>query len=202
MKNEKFKKGDRIIVIRDKLQTKGRLGTVYVEKSYNHGNCIGVRLDGCGVTLYYNKESIKLVDDFNEKENVMKVEGNYRVALVRFLDGVNTIKSYAFALFDDEIVENDLVICDSANRYCVAKVEKIMMKEEYTGVTVTKEIICKVDFTDFEKRKEDRKKKAELKKKMDKMVADSQEIALYQMLAKDNPEMAEMLEEYKKLINS
>ena len=202
MKNEKFTKGDRIIVVRDNLQTKGRLGTVYVERSDKHGDCIGVRLDGCDITLYYNKKSIKLVDDFNEKENVMKVEGNYRVALVNFLDGMNTVKDYAFALFDDEIVENDLVICDSANRYCVAKVSKIMTKEEYTGTTITKEVVCKVDFTDFEQRKEDRKKKAELKKKMDKLVADSQEIALYQMLAKDNPEMAEMLEEYKKLLNS
>lgn len=201
MKGEKFKKGDRIIVAKSKLRTEGRLGTVCVEKSCNHGNCVGVRLDGVDVILYYNKESIKLVNNLNEKENIMKVEGNYRVALVNFLDGVNTIKDYAFALFDDEIVENDLVICDSANRYCVAKISKIITKEEYTGVAVSKEIVCKVDFTDFEQRKADREKKKELKKKMDKLVADSQEIALYQMLAKDNPEMAEMLEEYKKLIN-
>ena len=54
---------------------------------------------------------------------------------------------------------------------------------------------------DFEKRKENRKKKDALKKRMDAMIKDNQEVVLYEMLAKTNPDMAEMLKEYKELSN-
>lgn len=62
--------------------------------------------------------------------------------------------------------------------------------------------MCKIDFTDFEKRKENRKKKDALKKRMDAMIKDNQEVVLYEMLAKTNPDMAEMLKEYKELSNA
>jgi len=36
---------------------------------------------------------------------------------------------------------------------------------------------------------------------MDAMIKDNQEVVLYEMLAKTNPDMAEMLKEYKELSN-
>lgn len=131
----------------------------------------------------------------------MAVKGNYKVAMVRFPEWVNTTKDYAFALFDDTIKKDDFVLVDTTRGFSVGKVSEVKSQVDYDGVTVTKEVVCKVDFADFEKRKENRKKKNALKKRMDAMIKDNQEIVLYEMLAKANPDMAEMLKEYKELSN-
>ena len=90
---------------------------------------------------------------------------------------------------------------DTTRGFSVGKVSEVKSQVDYDGVTVTKEVVCKVDFTDFEKRKENRKKKDALKKRMDSMIKDNQEIVLYKMLAETNPEMADMLKEYESLSN-
>lgn len=129
------------------------------------------------------------------------VTGKYKVALVNFLRGTNATKDYAFALFDTYPATNvgELVLCDTSNGYQVAKIVKIVPKEEYSGVNVTKEIICKVDFSMFEKRITERQRKKELKAKMNALVADDKEMMLYKVLAEKNPEMAAMLNEYTQL---
>lgn len=124
------------------------------------------------------------------------VTGNYRIAIVNFLKGSNTTKGYSFALFDWSIMVDDIVLCDTSVGYQVAKVIDIVEQLDYNGADVTKEIICKVDFTNFQKRIEERKRKVELKAKMDAMVKDDKELMLYQMLAEKNPVMKEMLDEY------
>ena len=131
----------------------------------------------------------------------MAVKGNYHVAMVRFIQGYNTSKDYAFALFDsdDVVLIGDHVLCDTSQGYNVGKVTNIIPQSEYSGCTVTKEIICKIDFAAFENRKEVRKQKENLKKQMDKMVKDNQELFLYQALAEKNPEMAALLAAYKSL---
>lgn len=124
------------------------------------------------------------------------VTGNYRIAIVNFLKGSNTTKGYSFALFDSSITVDDIVLCDTSVGYQVAKVIDIVEQLNYNGADVTKEIICKVDFSNFQKRIEERKRKVELKAKMDAMVKDDKELMLYQMLAEKNPVMKEMLDEY------
>ena len=88
------------------------------------------------------------------------------------------------------------MLCDTSVGYQVAKVIDIVEQLNYNGADVTKEIICKVDFSNFQKRIEERKRKVELKAKMDAMVKDDKELMLYQMLAEKNPVMKEMLDEY------
>lgn len=141
----------------------------------------------------------KLTNIKSKGEETMAVKGNYRVALVKFIQGSNTYKEYAFALFDLYVNVDDFVLCDTSMGYNVAKVTKIVPQSEYSGCTVTKEIVCKIDFTEFESRKELRKQKDNLKKQMDKMVKDNQELFLYQALAEKNPEMAALLAAYKAL---
>lgn len=132
----------------------------------------------------------------------MAVKGNYHVAMVKFVQGYNTSKEYAFALFNtdtDVVIIGDHVLCDTSQGYNVGRVTKIVPQSVYSGCTITKEIICKVDFTEFEKRKELRRQKEALKNQMDKMVRDNQELFLYQALADKSPEMAAMLAQYKAL---
>ena len=54
----------------------------------------------------------------------------------------------------------------------------------------------------YEKRCEMRTSRAALKKKMDKMVKDSQELLVYQTIANTNPEMAELLAAYRETLNA
>lgn len=200
---EKFKVGDQVIVTNESLQSYGLIGCITWGDNYCT-SCL-VRFEdwhGKGVKeLYIGSKNISkdLNKNLNKRNGIMSVKGNYDVAMVKFVQGTNTAKEYAFALFDKCACVNDLVLCDTANGYGVAKVVSIVPQSECNGVAVTKEIICKVDFTDFEKRKELRKQKENLKKQMDKLVADNQELILYQAIAEKNPAMAEMLAAYKAL---
>lgn len=124
---------------------------------------------------------------------------DFRVANVKFLDGYNGDKLYRFALFDDDVTEGDCVVCDTQNGYCVAEVVSIISADSY-GKNVTKEIVSKIDFSEFKRRKEIRAKKAELKKKLDKAVKENQDIFLYETVAKSNSVVAELLEQYKALL--
>ena len=202
----RFHRGDRVVVTSN-CQTHNCKGMVISNphKSWTSCTYAKVRLDdGCVRT--YNELSLKLVSNTNinqnetEKENrEMGVKGNYRVAMVKFIQGTNMYKEYAFALFDDTVQVEDYVLCDTAQGQNVAKVVNILSQTDYNGCTVTKEVICKVDYSAFEERKEKRKQRENLEKQMDKMVVNNQKMILYQAIADKNPVMAELLEQYKAL---
>jgi hypothetical protein len=209
---EIFKKGDRVIV-QSACSSYGQKGTV-TKHIYSNINpdyhYVQVKLD-YGDIRSYNEQSLSYINTSNQNNITTKGEdnmlmGNYKVAMVKFLQGVNTTKEYAFALFnehiqfDEYIQVDDLVLCDTQNGYSVAKVTDIMNQSEYNGVDVTKEIICKVDFTDFETRKENREKAKKLKAEMDRKVKELQGIALIELMAEKNPELKDMLDAYKNLV--
>lgn len=194
---KKFKSGDRIIVTAEHIQSYEQIGTILNYYSPTSCKICFDNWNGLG-----RKElAIKEIYLERYEDNMAAVKGNYKVAMVKFLEGVNTTKDYAFALFDDTIKKDDYVLVDTTRGFSVGKVSEVKSQVDYDGVTVTKEVVCKVDFSDFEKRKENRKKKDALKKRMDAMIKDNQEVVLYEMLAKTNPDMAEMLKEYKELSN-
>lgn len=193
-----FSKGEMVEVTNKSLQSFGLTGTIVC--SHHNADSSFVKFDnwnGMGEKeLLIRNKNLK-----SKGENTMAVKGNYQVAMVKFIQGYNTSKTYAFALFesDDVVCIGDHVLCDTSQGYNVGKVTDVIPQNEYSGCTVTKEIICKIDFTAFENRKELRKQKETLKKQMDKMVKDNQELFLYQALAEKNPEMAALLAAYKSL---
>ena len=127
------------------------------------------------------------------------VVGNYDVAFVRFLNAQPCDKEYAFALFDTDVNVGDMVVVDTCGDFKVAKVTAITLKTEYRGVNVTREVVCKVDPYNYERRKEIKRQKAKLKKQMDELLAKNQELILYQAIAEKDENMAAMLAEYKAL---
>lgn len=196
---DKFKIGDKVLVISE-CQTRGCVGVVE-GMDYWH-TYITVKFDS-GFKRTYNKNSLKL---YNEENNITNkgdnemITGNYRVAMVKFVQGTNTTKEYAFALFEDYINVDNYVLCDTAHGYSVGKVVEIINKDEYEGADVTKEIICPVYFVDFEQRKKNREVAQKLKSEMDKKMKEMQELALYEMMAEKSPELKEMLDNYKALM--
>lgn len=65
---------------------------------------------------------------------------------------------------------------------------------------ITAEVICKVDTSSYDIRVEDRKRAADVKKKMDAMIKKMDETNKYEMYAERNPELKELLEAYKELV--
>lgn len=205
----RFKAGDRVVVNNPSLESYKQIGRIqsidyfnsHISVYFNNWNGLGEKLLSFSeFNLDHISESESAYIESKDGTNKM-MSGNYNVATVRFSQGTNTTKEYSFALFDTNVFPSDFVLCDTANGYSVARVTGIIPKSEWNGVPVTKEIICKLDFSAFEKRKELRKQKEALKKQMDRMVADNQELILYQAIAEKNPEMAAMLAEYKNLAN-
>ena len=199
----KFQKGDCVQVV-SPCQSYGKIGTVikWWRGNYNNNNYVEVKLDD-GSTHNYNELSLISINT-NKENNITKgdnemITGNYRIAMVKFVQGTNTVKEYAFALFDEYVGVDNYVLCDTANGYGVAKVIDIIAKDEYDG-DVTKEIICGLNFVDFEQRKKNREEAKKLKSEMDKKMKEMQELALYEMMAEKSPELKEMLDAYKGLV--
>ena len=198
-----FQKGDKVLVTSE-CQTQGWVGVVEgISNPYwDNSTYVTVKFNS-GLKRSYNSRSLKL---YNEENNITDkgdnemITGNYRVAMVKFIQGTNTDKKYAFALFDDYMNVNEYVLCDTAYGYSVGKIVEIISKDEYEGTEITKEIICGVYFDNFEQRKKNREEAKKLKSEMDKKMKEMQELALYEMMAEKSPELKEMLDNYKALM--
>jgi hypothetical protein len=64
---------------------------------------------------------------------------------------------------------------------------------------MSREVVCKIDTTDYKARVETRKKAAELKAKMQERAKKLQDIAIYKMLAEKDDEMAQLLADFTNL---
>lgn len=203
----KFKPGDRVEIIKPSLMLFGHTGTV---QKYRSAEIVDVLMDypnPCWDDIYLVKESsLALIENRKEIETmnntVNVIPGNYEVALCTFPDSANPEKQYAYALFDCCATIGDLALVRSSSNYGVVRIENILSMNEHEslgGHPVTNEIICKVDFSGIQRRIDQRKRKEELRKQMDKLVKENQELILYQALAEKSPEMAELLNEYKSL---
>lgn len=111
----------------------------------------------------------------------------------------------AVMVLDNEVGDYALVKSNNgygSGNYGVVKVVGIEPTAEYAGTAPTAEILCKVDLPAYEKHCEMRANRTALKKKMDKMVKDSQELLVYQTIANTNPEMAELLAAYRETLSA
>ena len=128
------------------------------------------------------------------------MEGNYRIALIKFLDGTNTNKAYEYACYNNNLAVNDKVVVKSAHHGFGVGV--ITGFAENVGQEITREVVGWVDFKPYETRVEARKRRDELRKEMAKRAAKLQELTLYATLAKEDTEMSELLKEYEELTNA
>lgn len=201
MTKRKFEIGDRVMVISE-CKTHGKVGIVigYNESEYSRLKWVIVQLDGYEKKYIYIYNETSLIKENESRTYNMALTGNYKIARVQFVDGYSKNKIYNFALFDNDVVEGDWVLCDTQNGYYVAKVVGIEDVES-VSFAATKEIVCKVDFSKFEHRKEVRKQKVELKEKLDKAIRENQDLVIYETVAKSNTQVAELLAKYKALLD-
>ena len=192
-----FNIGDRVEVISDRYKgrTVGLTGTVRATYASN----IAVNLDimtnakssyGC---FYYNNNQLKKLGG----DTIM--EGNYNIAYAKFIEGSNTDIIYHYALYEGtEATIGDICVAKSAHHgfglVCIVDIQPKSNED------ITREIVCKADFSAYVEREACRKRKAELVSEMKKRAATVQEILIYKNLAASDPVMAELLCEYEKLV--
>ena len=192
-----FNYGDRVVIRTNgkyKMLKAGMHGTVKSRYDYQYT----VQIDGhenprsAKGYFYFTEKQLEIL---KEENNIM--EGNYRIADVQFIEGANKTEVYAYACYDEDVYVDDICVVKSANHgFGIAKVVRLRAK---TDETISREIVCKADFSTYNKRVADRAKQAELKKLMAARASKLQELSMYELLAKSDPEMAELLGKYKEI---
>lgn len=152
--------------------------------------------------VVFNESNLMLKEEWEGINNMTEITGNYAVALVKFISGENTNKPYAFALFDRDASVNDYVVCDTVHGWQVCQIVDIIPKDEYDGVKVTKEAVCVIDVSKYNRRKELRARKHELINKMENIAQNDNKIMMYQAIAERNPEMKELLNLFTTIVET
>ena len=114
---------------------------------------------------------------------------------LNFNDLNRTQKPYAFNCYS-EVKEGDYVVVDTKNGFLLG----LVVDEDMCSDKVTKDVVDVVDMSDFNARKAKYERMVELKNKMDAKVKELQNIAIYEALAKNDPDLANMLAELKELL--
>lgn len=195
-------KGWRVLVTADpryRQRCLNRAGTVM--RVYSYGN-IAVQIDGLknqASTMgyfYFSSEYLTILTDENKGENHMEKITNYlNVAKVTFINDSTPFHSIECANFEPLLQEGDLCIVKTA-RHGIALAEVAEITDR-PSQELLREIVAKVDTSDYDTRVEQRQKAAELKAKMQERAKQLQDIVLYQTLAKEDPTMAQLLEDYQ-----
>lgn len=172
----------------------------------NYGTNLAIEIDdlknpasGYGYFYLSKNRFTPLGDDDcnNEEENDMLNITNYVNAIkIKFI-GESCVCSQVYASFEPDLKVGDLVVVKPAHHSInLARVEEIL---EGTNYETTREVVAKVDTEAYNQRVKIRNQVAELKSQMEARARKLQDIALYQMLAKDDSEMKELVAQYQAL---
>lgn len=147
------------------------------------------------------------IDQINEKrlENLKKEEdmdmekklsGFNKIAVITMPNGL----SYNYALYDDNINVGDTVVVSGVAEGKLLTVTDILDVDLSSELRIVSEVVAKVDTSAYEQRLENRRRKEELIKLMDKKIAETKELDKYAEYAKlIGGDFAKMFEEFKSL---
>lgn len=146
--------------------------------------------------FWFPKDIIKII----ESENYFMKSEKFIVAGIKFQSGTNTDKEYFYALYDATVEVGDLVVVQTGHHgFAVARVSSIGERDAEC-VECGREIVSKVDLSAYETRVHKRESIKTLKSEMDKKIKELQEMAIYELLAKEDDSLAAMLTDYKRLL--
>lgn len=185
------------------------------------GGKVGVTLDGLSNPasshgyFWFARHELTLLpleeekhDTTDKEENSMLIPG-YVVARVVFLDDKSTQKNehpYAYALYPDAAREGDLVcegdtvvVMTGHHGPALAEVVRIDLDAAPDVVKADREVICKVYDQPYLDRRKSVERIQKLKEEMSARVKKLQELAVFEMLAKEDEDLRAMLDEFKLL---
>lgn len=173
-----------------------------VQKFDNH---IGVQLEnrknqnssyGC---YWFDEDEVELLyKNFSERE-VLLMTGDYKIAKISFMDEKSIgICKQAYALYDEDIVENDVVVIKTGHHgFAVAKIEEI--SEKGKRLECGREIVCKIDMASYIERKEKQEKLIQLEAAMTTRVKELEKLSVYERLSEKDETMKKLFDEFKNL---
>lgn len=209
----KFHEGDKVIISETAHEYHwkhiGKVGVIEsIFRTKNKTKMFGVRLENLhnlssskGLFWFryhslspYNPESTLI----ESEEIIMYPE--FAVAEIRFLDKKETHNN-AYALHDYTIEVGDKVVVSTGHSgFALAEVMSITADPlARKRVTCGREIVCKVDFTQYEVRQTNIQRAKELQAQMNAKVKDLQTLSLYELFAQTDPGMKALLDEFKSL---
>lgn len=207
LQNFPFEPGTRVRVVKQIGYSRYRLlNKIGVIKFTEYGK-FAVKFDdvcNLGTSLgvfYISGENLKLVNtndnDILEENNMPNITNYLNIAKIQYTDNTATSR-YDYANFDPELKVGDLcVVMSVSHGLGLAKVVEII---DQNDIETPREIVARVNADAYYERVNVRSKAVELKAKMQERAKKLQDIALFQMLAKEDSEMAEMLKAYQGLI--
>ena len=207
--SQKRLEGKRVRIIENSTYHRGDLidavGTV---RSYWGSAGIGVKLDFYTNDnskygyFYFKISELEFIDEpktnTEKGETQMQKITNYlNIAEIEFLDEKTAFRTYDYANFDPNLQPGDLCVVATAH-HGMALAHVVNIKEK-TDEELCREIVAMVDQNEYQSRVATRKAAAELKAKMQERAKKLQDLVLFQTLAKEDPEMAKLLEDFKRL---
>lgn len=201
-----FSTGMHVKVIKQGCYHKYKLVGVIgvVDSSYGYGK-VAVKFDeirnhsSCRGVFYIPASDLEIVDDICtiKEENTMHNITNYLNAVkIKFINDQFTCK-YIYANFETDLKVGDLCVVKPAHHdLALARVIEVIDQNDFE---TPREVVAKVHTDFYDERVANRAKAAEIKAKMQERAKQLQDIALYQMLAKDDPAMLDLLNEYQAL---
>ena len=210
-----FGVGARVKVIRQRKYTEYKLLNLIGTVRSDSGTNVSVVLDNVtNPRSKYGCFYFKAVDlvEANDETNIMEEKNmSKNIAITNYLNVAkispigNPNATYKYANFYPDLTAGDLCVvtgltdireamASTLRGMTVAKVIEII---DANDIEVSGEVVTKVDTDSYNERVKCRIRAAELKDKMEARAKQLQDIALYQMLAKDDPDMAALLKEYQ-----
>ena len=125
---------------------------------------------------------------------MQKITNYLNVAVVQFLKDDVAFRTFDYANYMPDLAVGDICVVMSKS-HGMGLAEVVAIKER-TECDLYREIVAKVDTSDYDLRVERRKQAAELKNKMQERAKQLQDLVLYQTLAKEDPNMAQLLKDY------
>ncbi len=148
--------------------------------------------------FWIDASCFEVLDRKKENINMSKLTGYVAVAVVEICG-----RDYHYAIYDDGTIykEGDKVIVSVKNT--IRTIKEIIRPEElenrYSG-DITAEVVCRLNTRAYDERVRKRKEAEKTKKEMDKLIKEMDEVNKYEMYAKQNPELQELLQKFKELI--
>lgn len=123
------------------------------------------------------------------------MKGNLYAVIIKFPFSTDREKTYSYTAYEKYEKDDYVVVNTTYGELAIAQVCAVVP----TNLDYGREVICKVDFTEFNKRKEKKKRKEELREKMQLKIKELEDFELFELLAQKDSGMAELLREFKEL---
>lgn len=181
------------------VMLKGHKGVIVRNGTIDYG----IKLDGMhnpksSLDLFWiDALSFEILDEEEENIIMSKLTGYIAVAVVE-----QSCRDYYFAIYEDGTIyhSGDRVYVSNDDRIKIVKdvITPEEAKSRYSG-NITAEVIYRLNTNAYDERVKKRKESEKIKKEMDRLIKKMDEVNKYEMYAKQNPELQELLQKFKEL---